>query len=197
MADEKHRRLRIRAGTEARFFPEAKCCRERTRTLATGGIAGTKEHAMAGDWAKKLGEQFRTPVSEALPKRPETPEDDDARQAFYGMAYPKFKESIQATVLQVVNEYNAGAGAEVLKLDAKGNDVTIFRAFPPRASVEVSLDTTKHILTIRRNEGMDEDTNKYAIKIVEQNLGLFDLANAPVTLDDRLETAFVSTFQLD
>jgi hypothetical protein len=152
---------------------------------------------MAGDWAKKLGEQFRTRVSEALAKRPDAPEDDDARQAFYGMAYPKFKESIQATVLQVVNEYNAGAGAEVLKLDAKGNDVTIFRAFPPRASVEVSLDTTKHILTIRRNEGMDEDTNKYAIKIVEQNLWLFDLANAPVTLDDRLETAFVSTFQLD
>ena len=38
---------------------------------------------------------------------------------------------------------------------------------------------------------------KYAIKIVDQNLLLFDAANAPVTLDDRLETAFVSTFQLD
>jgi hypothetical protein len=152
---------------------------------------------MAGEWAKKLGEQFRTRVNEALAKRPDAPEVDHVRQAFYGMAYPKFKESINATALQVVNEYNAGAGFEVLKLDAKGNDLTIFRAFPPRASVELSLDATKHILTIRRNEGMDEDTDKYAIKIVDQNLLLFDTANAPVTLDDRLETAFVSTFQLD
>ena len=59
---------------------------------------------------------------------------------------------------------------------------------------KLSGDTVKFGATVTL---MDEDTDKYAIKIVDQNLLLFDTANAPVTLDDRLETAFVSTFQLD